>query len=131
LYTTSSSLWYEKKVKNRPFKDRLKFAWNGVFWAWTHEASFRFQVVSALGMIFFTGAAGATPFWWALILLTIGGVLSLELVNTALEALLDRVHPEIHPLIQIAKDCAAGAVLLQSLVSLLVFVFFVFQKISA
>ena len=36
------------------------------------------------------------------------------LFNTALESLIDHLHPEMHPAIKIAKDCAAGAVLLLS-----------------
>ena len=47
----------------------------------------------------------------ALLLLTIGGVLALELVNTAAEALVDLVSPQRRPLAKIAKDTAAGAVL--------------------
>jgi diacylglycerol kinase (ATP) len=41
-------------------------------------------------------------------------VLVAELFNTALESLIDHLHPEIHPAIKIAKDSAAGAVLLLS-----------------
>ena len=55
------------------------------------------------------------PVWWALFLLVIGAVLAIELINTALESLIDRLHPEIHPMIARAKDCAAGAVLILSL----------------
>ena len=39
-------------------------------------------------------------------------VLAAELFNTALERLADHLHPEHHPAIGTAKDCAAGAVLL-------------------
>ena len=46
-----------------------------------------------------------------MLFLTIGGVLALELVNTAAEALVDLVSPQRRPLAKIAKDTAAGAVL--------------------
>ena len=53
--------------------------------------------------------------WWALLLMNCGLVLGAELMNTALEQTIDHLHPEIHPAIKVAKDCAAGAVLLFSL----------------
>ena len=57
-------------------------------------------------------ADGPVPaLWWALSLLSAGLVLSLELLNTALERALDRLHQEQHESIRVAKDCAAAAVL--------------------
>jgi diacylglycerol kinase (ATP) len=52
------------------------------------------------------------PVDWALLALTIGMILALEAVNSAIEALVDLVSPEYHDLARIAKDCAAGAMLL-------------------
>lgn len=47
-------------------------------------------------------------------------VLSLELVNTALEAVVDLVSPQVHPLAKVAKDAAAAAVLVASIGAALV-----------
>ena len=47
---------------------------------------------------------------WAILIVMISVVLSAELFNTALEATLDRVSVEEHPLAKIGKDVAAGAV---------------------
>ena len=55
---------------------------------------------------------------WAVIALTLGLILALEAINTAIEALVDLVSPEHHPLAKIAKDAAAGALLLSVLASL-------------
>jgi undecaprenol kinase len=55
------------------------------------------------------------PFWWALVMLASAGVLAAEMFNTALEHLVDHLHPEIHPRIAVVKDCAAGGVLIASL----------------
>ena len=57
-------------------------------------------------------------------------VLSLELANSALEALIDRVHPEIAPEIKIAKDAAAGAVLVASLGALVIAAMMVADRIG-
>jgi len=60
---------------------------------------------------------GAPQLWKLSLLLAVGAVLSFELANTALEHAVDLLHPEKHPSIKAAKDCAAGAVLLMSLIS--------------
>lgn len=59
-----------------------------------------------------------TPLEWAVLALTIGLVLGLEAVNSALEAVVDLLSPGYHPLARVAKDCAAGAVLLAVFASL-------------
>jgi diacylglycerol kinase (ATP) len=57
----------------------------------------------------------------AVIGLTIGLVLAMELLNTAIESVVDlTVKQSYHELAKIAKDCAAGAVLISALVSVLV-----------
>jgi diacylglycerol kinase (ATP) len=61
--------------------------------------------------------------WWlgaplSPIVLACALVISLELVNTAVEAVVDLVSPEPHPLAGVAKDVAAGAVLAASLFAL-------------
>ena len=48
-------------------------------------------------------------------------VLAAELINTALEAALDGLHPEHARFVQVAKDCAAAAVLVLSGASVVVF----------
>lgn len=58
------------------------------------------------------------PIEWAVIVLTLGLVLALESVNTAIEAAIDLVSPDHHPLAKIAKDAAAGALIFAVLGSL-------------
>ncbi len=57
---------------------------------------------------------------WLAVLLCIGAVMSLECLNTALEALVDLVSPEYNDTARIAKDCAAAAVLLAAVISVVV-----------
>ena len=49
--------------------------------------------------------------WWALLFINCRLVLAAELFNTALKNALDDLNPERHPAIEVAKDCAAGAML--------------------
>lgn len=117
-------------MKNLPFHKRLRFALMGLQTAWISEASFRFQTVGALFAVGAFALLQASPLWWAILILTICAVLSTELLNTALEHLLDRIHPERHPAIKAAKDCAAGAVLVFSLGSVCIFLLFLSQRLS-
>ena len=55
---------------------------------------------------------------WAVVALAIGLVLSAELLNTAIEAVVDLVSPADHPLAKRAKDVSAAAVLAASLAAL-------------
>lgn len=57
---------------------------------------------------------------WAILLLTIGLVLFAEMLNTVVEALVDLVSPDFHPLAKIAKDVAAGAVFLLAIISTII-----------
>ena len=57
---------------------------------------------------------------WAILLLTIMVVWMAEFMNTALEAIVDMVKPEEHPLAKIAKDVAAAAVLVGAAGSVLI-----------
>ncbi|MBI3231372.1 MAG: diacylglycerol kinase [Burkholderiales bacterium] len=116
-------------MKNKSFHVRLRFALSGIGHALRSERSFRTQCLCAFASLLLLVWKRPSPFWWALFCLSIALVLSLELVNSSLEALADRLHPEIHPLIQAAKDCAAGAVLVASLASLGVFAAFVVSLI--
>lgn len=107
-------------MKNRKFSSRLGFAADGVRAAWREERSFRTQATMALLLVPVMLVVQPALIWWALVIITCGLVLAAELVNTALEHLIDHLHPEIHPSIRIAKDCAAGAVLVLSVSALCV-----------
>ena len=57
---------------------------------------------------------------WAALFISIGLVLALELINTALEVTLDHLHPELHPKIGMAKDIAAAAVVIAAIMAVAV-----------
>lgn len=107
-------------MKKQPFVKRLQFAWAGLRTTYVSEASFRVQTRFFLVGIGLLVMLRPAPIWWAVMFLSMAGVLASELINTALEALADRVHPELHAAIGYAKDCAAGAVLVMSGCSLAV-----------
>ena len=112
-------------MKGAHFGRRLGFALRGIAAAFARERSFRTQTFAGATVLAALLLTRPAAVWWAIAALASGLVLVAELVNTAFEALLDRVHPERHPEIRIAKDVAAGAVLVASVTAVLVALAFI------
>lgn len=102
----------ERTDKNQPLHKRVRFAIAGIRETWRRERSFRAQVGVAVLVVGALLAIRPAPVWWALVGFIIFAVLAVEMINTALETLIDHLHPDIHPQIRVVKDMAAGAVLL-------------------
>jgi len=95
-------------------------AFRGVGAALRSEVHLRFHAVAtaaAVGLGFYLGISRLE---WALVALAIGAVWAAELLNTAVEALVDLASPDYHPLAGKAKDVAAGAVLVVAAAALVV-----------
>lgn len=88
------------------------YAIAGVFAAVRGERNMRIHLVAAAAVVSLGAWLGLSACEWAAILISCALVMSLECLNTAIEAAVDLASPEIHPLAKKAKDCAAGAVLL-------------------
>jgi diacylglycerol kinase (ATP) len=101
-------------MKNRRFAERLGFASAGLRLVFRREKSFRAQCVLAAAAAVVVIALRPGLLWTALIVLAAAVVLALELVNSAIEYLADRLHPGPAREIGAAKDAAAAAVLLAS-----------------
>jgi diacylglycerol kinase len=107
-------------MKNQPFTRRLAHAAGGIRSAFRTETSFRTQLLLAVALAGVLALLRPPLVWAALCIVSGGVVFAAELLNTALEHLADRLHPEQHPAIRAAKDCAAAAVLLASISALLI-----------
>lgn len=105
------------KKKRYPLWQRASFASSGILYAWRTEGSFRIHCAICALELILVALLNAPVHWILSQLICVGAVLSFELVNTALENTLDHLSPLQHPAIKASKDCAAGAVLLMSLVS--------------
>lgn len=99
----------------------FKYAWAGVSYAFQTQRNFRVHVfvgTFAIGLGLFLHLSAVEM---AVVGLTIGAVLAMELLNTALESVVDlTVKQSYHELAKIAKDCAAAAVLVSSLAAVCV-----------
>lgn len=99
----------------------FKYAWSGIHYAFKTQRNFRIHVI--IGTLAFCLGVflHLRPSEIAVIGLTSGLVLVMELLNTAIESVVDlTVKQTYHELAKIAKDCAAGAVLVSALAAVLV-----------
>ncbi|MDT8901943.1 diacylglycerol kinase family protein [Anaeroselena agilis] len=98
----------------------FSYAASGVAYCFRTQRNLRIHAVAgvlALAAGFRLGLTGAEM---GVLTLTIAAVLVAEMFNTAVEALVDIVSPGYHPLAKVAKDVAAGGVLVVALMSLVV-----------
>lgn len=80
------------------------------------QRNFRFHICAAAFVIFFAARFYSfTAEKWAILFMTCAAVLSLETVNTGIEKLADKVTEENSHRIKLAKDCAAGGVLIAAI----------------
>lgn len=107
------------KSSNHPFFKSFLYAGRGVK-ASIRQRNMRFHLsaaalVSAFALVYRLSAAE-----YGLLFFTIGFILAMEMANSAVEALVDLISPGYHPLAGLAKDLAAGAVLVGALASVAV-----------
>lgn len=99
----------------------FRYAWAGLRYAFRTQRNFRIHLLVgtlALGLGIYLQL---TAVEMAIIGLTTGAVLTMELLNTAIESVVDlTVKQSYHDLAKIAKDCAAGAVLTSALAAVIV-----------
>jgi len=96
------------------------FAGEGIGYALRTQANLRIHLIATVLVIIVGLWLQLTPIEWAILVVMISVVWSAELFNTALEATLDRVSREEHPLAKVGKDVAAGAVLIGAIGSVIV-----------
>ncbi len=105
------------------FLKGFKYAFKGIFYALHTQKNMRFHATIMAFMFFFLlkyDFFEITRGQFAVLALTCGIVLSLEFVNSSIEAVVDLVSPEYNRLAGIAKDTAAGAVLMSAIAAVVV-----------
>jgi diacylglycerol kinase (ATP) len=99
----------------------FKYAWAGVRYAFATQRNFRIHTFIGIFAISLGLFLEIQAIEMAVIVMTCGIVMVLELINTAIESVVDlTVKQTYHELAKIAKDCAAGAVLVSAIASVLV-----------
>ncbi|NLC48525.1 MAG: diacylglycerol kinase family protein [Tenericutes bacterium] len=108
----------EKGIKK--FLNSFKYPIKGLKYAYRNEQNLAVDVGIAIVVLVLGFILKINPIEWAILCLTIGLVISCELINTAIEAVVDLVTEDYHPLAKVAKDTSAAAVFIFAIVSVIV-----------
>lgn len=105
-----------------------RYSFKGLHAAWCHEAAFRQEVGLCLVLLPLAWWVGDGPVEWILLLGSCLLVLIVELLNSAIESVVDRIGSEHHELSGRAKDISSAAVMLSLLAAGLTWALLAWQK---
>ena len=108
----------------------FKYAFEGIKLTYRNEPNFRIQLVLAILSTILGIFLKISQIEWLILIIIIFVVLLLELINSSIEALVDLISPEKNEKAKIAKDTAAGAVLIASILSLIIGIVLFLPKIT-
>lgn len=99
----------------------FNYAGQGISYAFKTQRNFRIHILISAIALSLSAYLQLPPNELATICLTSGAVLAMELLNTAIESVVDlTIGQKYDPLAKIAKDCAAAAVLVAALIALVI-----------
>ncbi len=96
------------------------YAMRGIWLVARSERNFQLHLAAVVCVVPLAIVVGCSAQDWAILCLAMGMVLVAEILNTAIETVVDFFSPEYHPLAGRAKDIAAGGVLLAALTAVAV-----------
>jgi diacylglycerol kinase (ATP) len=117
-------------MKNQSIWKRFGYALQGIQASIRTERSFRAHIAVAVFVVAVLLVTRPAPLWWGLMLLTTSVMMAVELVNTAVEKLVDFIHPGQHEVIGVVKDTLAGAVLVVCTAGVFVFAAFLWMELA-
>lgn len=109
---------HKKEIYN--LAKSFSYAFKGLKFAIDNERNMRIHLIASLFVVQFGFLYNLKMYQWVYISIVIGLVITAELVNTAIEALVNMQTQSYTPLAKIAKDVAAGAVVIMALVAVIV-----------
>lgn len=95
----------------------FKYAFAGLVAALKEEPNLKFHFLAGVIVVLISFALKISKADWITIIFLIGFVISLELTNTAIEAVVDAFTDKAHPGAKLAKDISAAAVLVAAITS--------------
>lgn len=98
------------------------YSWQGLRAAWRHEAAFRQEAIAALIAIIVACWLDVDTISRVLMIGAVVLVIIVEILNSAIESVVDRIGPEHHPLAGRAKDMGSAAVLLSIILAVFVWI---------
>lgn len=112
-----------KKRSIKRFIYSVKNSLDGLVYAYTNEQSLTIHTVIIVLVLLSGFYFNATRTQWAVIVIVMVMIVVAELINTAIEAVVDLVTKEYHPLAKVAKDCASAAVFVSSLLAACLYIY--------
>lgn len=91
------------------------YALRGIAFCIRHERHIRIHLCAAAYVLYFAAFYGFSPAEYAVLIITCAAVIGTELMNTAVEVVIDKISPKFNIFAMIGKDIAAGAVLLSAI----------------
>ncbi|WP_226001287.1 diacylglycerol kinase family protein [Paenibacillus sp. BJ-4] len=116
-------------MRRQPWKMTFRYAAEGVIYALRTQVNMRIHVVVALLVIVAGLCLRISRLDWLFVCVAMALVIVAELINTAVEAAVDLISPDIHPLAKAAKDTAAGAVLLAAVFAVIIGIFVFYRPL--
>ena len=113
----------QKGKKINPIRDvmnKFKYSFQGMAYCFTHETSFIFETIAMIGVVICGILLDISFVEWIFSILSLLLIMEVEFLNTAIEATVDMVTQEYHPLAKIAKDCGSAATCMASLMATIV-----------
>ena len=101
-------------------KSSFSHALRGVVVVFKHEQSFRLQILAGFVVLLLALFFSVSSFEYIILILLIGCILTLEMINSIFERIVDSFRPRIHPIVKDIKDIMAGTVLLVSIMSVII-----------
>src|SRR6266566_984663 len=114
---------HSQKSKWANFIAGFGYAFHGLWYTLYTQHHARIHVVIAILAIITGTVLHISAVEFAIIFIAITGVFTTEMLNTVAELCVDLASPEYHPLAKIAKDVAAGAVLANAILSIIIGLF--------
>lgn len=106
-----------KKEKKNPLYKSFGYAFEGIFAGIKKERNMKIHCTAMIAVMIAGIVVKLSAIKWCICFILFGLILALELVNTSLEAVVDLVTEERKPLAKLAKDTAAGAVLIAAIMA--------------
>lgn len=120
----------DKRIKNSGFIDAWKNAINGIIYATTTQSNIKKQLIIAVVVVVISLFFNLSKAEFLCFLFTIILILFAEMTNTAIETVVDLCTEVYHPKAKIAKDVAAGGVVVTTINAIIVAYFLFFDKLS-
>lgn len=117
-------------MKVREIIDTFNYAFEGLIYVFFTQKNMRFHFIAAIAVLTFSLFSSISRLELLILFLTISLVLVLEMVNTAIEKVVDLYTSHYDPLARIAKNVAAGAVLVASVNAVIVGYFIFLEDLS-